>query len=48
MDYKAILDVFIHDLLIVLYRPEWPAASLYLSVLSRLMVSGMVLCYAEN
>ncbi|CAD6587723.1 MAG: Sister chromatid cohesion protein 2 [Tremellales sp. Tagirdzhanova-0007] len=40
-DYKAILDVFVNDLLAVLYRPEWPAASLFLSVLSRLMMSPL-------
>lgn len=38
-DYKAILDVFIGDLLSVLYRPEWPAAALYLLVVSKTMVS---------
>ncbi len=37
-DYKSILDTFVTDLLAVLYRPEWPAASLYVNVLSRLMV----------
>lgn len=38
-DYKTILGLFMDDLLTVLYRPEWPAASLYLSVFSRIMVS---------
>jgi cohesin loading factor subunit SCC2 len=38
-DYKAVLDTLVGDLLTVLYRPEWPAASLFLNVLSRLMVS---------
>ncbi len=37
-DYKAILDIFLTDLLTVLYRPEWPAAAIYLRVISRLMV----------
>jgi cohesin loading factor subunit SCC2 len=37
-DYKAILETFVSDLTIVLYLPEWPAASLYLGVISRLMV----------
>jgi cohesin loading factor subunit SCC2 len=37
-DYKAVLDTLVGDLLTVLYRPEWPAASLFLSVISRLMV----------
>ncbi|KAK8844801.1 hypothetical protein IAR55_006651 [Kwoniella newhampshirensis] len=40
-DYKAILDLFIADLLAVLYRPEWPAASLYLSVISKLMIASL-------
>lgn len=31
--------MFVEDLLAVLYRPEWPAASLYLSVMSRILVS---------
>lgn len=37
-DYKAILDTLVADLLVVLYRPEWPAASLFLNVIARLMV----------
>lgn len=37
-DYKAILDTLVTDLLVVLYRPEWPVASLFLNVISRLMV----------
>lgn len=37
-DYKAILDFFVADLLSVLYRPEWPGASVYLTVLSRVLV----------
>ena len=41
-DYKAILDIFVADLLSVLYQPEWPAAPLYLTVLSKLMVSCML------
>ncbi|ORY23265.1 hypothetical protein BCR39DRAFT_549569 [Naematelia encephala] len=40
-DYKAVLDIFVADLLAVLYRPEWPAASLYLSVISRLFISAL-------
>ncbi|KAK4684433.1 cohesin loading factor subunit SCC2, partial [Tremellales sp. Uapishka_1] len=40
-DYKAILDTFIADLLTVLYRPEWPAASIYLGVLSKLMMAAL-------
>jgi cohesin loading factor subunit SCC2 len=37
-DHKAVLDTLVGDLLTVLYRPEWPAASLFLNVISRLMV----------
>ena len=37
-DYKVVLDTLVGDLLTVLYRPEWPAASLFLNVISRLMV----------
>ncbi|KIR30957.1 cohesin loading factor subunit SCC2 [Cryptococcus deuterogattii LA55] len=40
-DYKTILSLFMDDLLTVLYRPEWPAASLYLSVFSRIMVTSL-------
>jgi len=37
-DYKAILDFFVADLLTVLYQPEWPGASVFLTVLSRVLV----------
>ncbi|WVO15130.1 hypothetical protein L204_102774 [Cryptococcus depauperatus] len=40
-DYKTILTLFINDLLAVLYRPEWPAASLYLSVLTKIMINSL-------
>jgi len=43
-DYKAILDLFVADLLTVLYRPEWPGASVYLTVLSRVLVSPFEHC----
>ena len=39
VDYKVVLDTFVHDLLAVLYQPEWPAAAIYVNVLSRLLVS---------
>lgn len=39
-DYKAILDKFIEDVLASLYRPEWPAAAIFLSVFSKLMISA--------
>jgi cohesin loading factor subunit SCC2 len=39
-DYKAILEIFVGDLLNVLYRPEWPAAALFLNVMSRILVSS--------
>ena len=37
-DYRVILHTFIKDLLTVLYRPDLPAAALFLNVVSRLMV----------
>ncbi|KAH8818805.1 sister chromatid cohesion C-terminus-domain-containing protein [Flagelloscypha sp. PMI_526] len=40
-EYRAILDNLISDLLVVLFQPEWPAASLVLSVVSRFMVSSL-------
>ncbi|WVQ94119.1 hypothetical protein IAU59_001197 [Kwoniella sp. CBS 9459] len=40
-DFKAILDLFINDLMTVLYRPEWPAASIYITVFSRIMISSL-------
>ncbi|RSH84025.1 Sister chromatid cohesion protein 2 [Saitozyma podzolica] len=40
-DYKLVLDTFVSDILAVLYRPEWPAASLYLSVFSKLMITAV-------
>lgn len=38
-DYKAVLDTFISDLLTALYRPEWPAAAFFVSVLSKMFVT---------
>ncbi|KAL7420405.1 Sister chromatid cohesion protein 2 [Cryptotrichosporon argae] len=40
-DYKIIFETLVADLLAVLYRPEWPAASLYLNVLSKLMMTAL-------
>ncbi|WVR03096.1 hypothetical protein IAU60_000086 [Kwoniella sp. DSM 27419] len=40
-DYKAILELFLTDLMAVAYRPEWPAAALYLSVFSRIMITAV-------
>lgn len=37
-EYRTILDNLISDLLTVLYWPEWPAASLLLSIACRYMV----------
>lgn len=37
-EYRVILDNLISDLLVVLYWPEWPAASLILSVICKFMV----------
>ncbi|KAF8552743.1 hypothetical protein OG21DRAFT_1477602 [Imleria badia] len=38
-EYRIILDNLISDLLVVLYWPEWPAASLILSVICKFMTS---------
>ena len=41
-EYRAIFDNLIEDLLVVLFWPEWPAASLILSIASKFMVCGGV------
>ncbi|CDO75304.1 hypothetical protein BN946_scf184654.g12 [Trametes cinnabarina] len=40
-EYRAIFDNLISDLLAVLFWPEWPAASLILSILCKFMVSSL-------
>ncbi|KAI8994107.1 hypothetical protein BD414DRAFT_481445 [Trametes punicea] len=40
-EYRAILDNLISDLLAVLFWPEWPAASLILSIICKFMVSSL-------
>ncbi|KAG6853818.1 hypothetical protein C0991_001064 [Blastosporella zonata] len=40
-EYRTIFDNLISDLLSVLYWPEWPAASLLLSIASKFMVSSL-------
>ncbi|KAF5374102.1 hypothetical protein D9615_008832 [Tricholomella constricta] len=40
-EYRAIFDNLISDLLSVLYWPEWPAASLLLSIACKFMVSSL-------
>ncbi|PPQ86325.1 hypothetical protein CVT25_005626 [Psilocybe cyanescens] len=40
-EYRAIFDNLIDDLLVVLFWPEWPAASLILSIASKFMVSSL-------
>jgi len=40
-EYRTIFDNLISDLLVVLYWPEWPAASLLLSIICKFMV-----CYS--
>ena len=37
-EYRAIFDNLIDDLLTVLFWPEWPAASLILTIASKFMV----------
>lgn len=40
-EYRIIFDNLISDLLVVLYWPEWPAASLILSVICKFMVTSL-------
>ncbi|KAH9923582.1 hypothetical protein B0H21DRAFT_765352 [Amylocystis lapponica] len=40
-EYRAIFDNLISDLLAVLFWPEWPAASLLLSIICKFMVSSL-------
>ncbi|KAI9064653.1 hypothetical protein FKP32DRAFT_1625471 [Trametes sanguinea] len=40
-EYRAIFDNLISDLLAVLFWPEWPAASLILSIVCKFMVSSL-------
>ncbi|KAH0832222.1 sister chromatid cohesion C-terminus-domain-containing protein [Lanmaoa asiatica] len=40
-EYRTILDNLISDLLVVLYWPEWPAASLILTVICKFMVASL-------
>ncbi|KAI0366939.1 hypothetical protein BV20DRAFT_951369 [Pilatotrama ljubarskyi] len=40
-EYRAIFDNLISDLLAVLFWPEWPAASLILSIICKFMVSSL-------
>ncbi|THG98726.1 hypothetical protein EW145_g7376 [Phellinidium pouzarii] len=40
-EYRAIFDNLISDLLVVLFWPEWPAASLMLNIICRYMISSL-------
>ncbi|KAI0317644.1 hypothetical protein OF83DRAFT_1120276 [Amylostereum chailletii] len=40
-EYRAIFDNLVSDLLVVLFWPEWPAASLLLSIICKFMVSSL-------
>lgn len=40
-EYRAIFDNLVSDLLVVLFWPEWPAASLLLGIICRFMVSSL-------
>ncbi|KAF8889236.1 hypothetical protein CPB85DRAFT_1441418 [Mucidula mucida] len=40
-EYRQIFDNLLQDVLVVLYWPEWPAASLLLSVASKFMVAAL-------
>ena len=39
-EYRAIFDNLVSDLLVVLFWPEWPAASLLLGIICKFMVSA--------
>uniref|UniRef100_A0A7E4ZYF2 Nipped-B protein n=1 Tax=Panagrellus redivivus TaxID=6233 RepID=A0A7E4ZYF2_PANRE len=39
-DYRRRFETFLHDLLSALYRPDWPAAELMLTVLGNLLVQS--------
>ncbi|KAH9175682.1 hypothetical protein EDB89DRAFT_2135583 [Lactarius sanguifluus] len=40
-EYRAIFDNLVSDLLVVLFWPEWPAASLLLGIICKFMVSSL-------
>ncbi|KAJ3516976.1 hypothetical protein NLJ89_g794 [Agrocybe chaxingu] len=40
-EYRAIFDNLINDLLVVLFWPEWPAASIILSIATKFMLSSL-------
>jgi cohesin loading factor subunit SCC2 len=40
-EYRTIFDNLISDLLVVLFWPEWPAASLLLSIICKFMVCAL-------
>jgi len=45
-EYRIIFDNLISDVLVVLFWPEWPAASLLLSIACKYMVrSTLCVCY---
>ena len=44
-EYRLIFDNLIDDLLAVLFWPEWPAASLILSIASKFMVILVLFYY---
>lgn len=44
-EYRLIFDNLIDDLLVVLFWPEWPAASLILSIASKFMVIRLFYFY---
>jgi hypothetical protein len=41
-EYRAIFDHLVSDVMVVLFWPEWPAASLLLNIICKYMVSGLV------
>jgi hypothetical protein len=47
-EYRTIFDNLISDLLVVLFWPEWPAASLLLSIVCKFMVGGLMYISRES
>jgi cohesin loading factor subunit SCC2 len=37
-DYRRLFDGFLQDLLLALYKPEWPASEMMLTILGSLLV----------
>lgn len=47
-DFASILTSLVSDLLTVIYRPEWPAAALFLNVLAKTLVRFLTMAIAHT